>query len=166
MKTGQKISKVILDGDEEDPKNKKKYRVVKGMKVGDEEGSGGNPKYASISSIANSKSEKIDRKMERASNRGINPDWVKKKYEEKQRAKEEKQGARNSKSNKRDQKSEGRKADIFSKKLKRVNKRKDTIEDIKNYVKGGKERRKNRKAKRSNRGDGGGFKCSGVVCDG
>tara|TARA_R110001632_G_scaffold2096_4_gene9257 strand:+ start:79 stop:441 length:363 start_codon:yes stop_codon:yes gene_type:complete len=24
----------------------------------------------------------------------------------------------------------------------------------------------NRKAKRSNRGDGGGFKCSGVVCDG
>ena len=25
---------------------------------------------------------------------------------------------------------------------------------------------RNRKAKRSNRGDGGGFKCSGVVCDG
>ena len=143
---------------------KKKYRVVPGMKVGDKEGGNGSPKYVSASSIANSRSEKIDKKVSRASKRGINPDWVKGKYEEKQRDKDEAQKTRNSKSNRRDQKSDGRKADRFSKKLGRKKDEKDTMKSIKNYVKGGKERRKNKKAKRSNAGKGQGGGCVNGIC--
>lgn len=53
---------------------------------------------------------------------------------------------------------------------KRYDERKDRQyhrkKDIKNYFASGKTRRAERKAKRSNAGDGGGFTCSGVVCDG
>jgi len=53
---------------------------------------------------------------------------------------------------------------------KRYDKRKDRQrnrkKDISNYLKGGSQRRQERKAKRSNAGQGGGFTCSGVVCDG
>lgn len=53
---------------------------------------------------------------------------------------------------------------------KRYDKRKDRQrnrkKDVSNYLKGRSQKRQERKAKRSNAGEGGGFTCSGVVCDG
>lgn len=48
----------------------------------------------------------------------------------------------------------------------RQERKKKRRKTIKNYIAGGKQRRNIRKAARSNRGDGGGFTCTGVVCDG
>lgn len=53
---------------------------------------------------------------------------------------------------------------------KRYDERKDRQrnrkKDISNYFASRKQKRAERKAKRSNAGEGGGFTCSGVVCDG
>ena len=159
MKTGKKIKAVISEGGPGDEEKKEK------------KGSSGKLKFRRTKMSKEERQEykyktKLGRKLKRAKKRGINPEWVKAKFEKKKKEKDYKRSEKERKQAEWDAMTaeEKKRATETTRSQKKGRVKKFFREKLGIGTQQSKDKKKQKK--RRHEGQGGGFTCTGVVCDG